>query len=318
MPEMPDDGGLRSRSLVFPILLIAIGGIFLFGAFHPGFEAWPVLWNNWPWILILVGFGKMWDALQGARQAGRSGVYIGSTIGALLFVVVIVILLWRGNSFANYRSRHGRSIDHISEIRDLQGAKKLNAVVNMGAGELNLAGGTSHALEGDFDFGAAWSRPRVDYHVSENTGEMEISQENHGPALGPEDNTWWLRLNDSVPVSLQVKMGAGRSNLKFREVNLTQLQLDMGAGQVNMDLTGEERKSDMNVAIHGGVGQVVMRLPKTVGVIVDAKGGIGVVTVHGLKKSDGNYVNEAYGKSPRTIHVDAAGGIGNIDLTVEP
>jgi len=258
----------------------------------------------------------MWDATQGAKAAGRPDVYIGSTIGVLAFVVVIVLLLWHGRGLGGYRD--GRAIEHISEIRDLQGATKLNAIVNMGAGELNLAGGTSHALEGDFDFSAAWSRPRVDYHVSDKTGEVEISQDNHGPAFGREDNTWWLRLNNSVPVDLQVKMGAGQSNLKLRDINLTQLQLNVGVGRVNVDLTGEERKSDVNVEIHGGVGQVVLRLPKSVGVIVEAKGGIGAVTTHGLKKNDGNYVNEAYGKSPRTIHVDTAGGIGNIDLTVEP
>jgi len=314
---MPDDGGLRSRSLVFPILLILVGGIFLYRTLHPGFEPWHVLWRYWPLILILVGLGRMWDATQGARQAGRPGVSIGSTIGALAFVIVIVVLLWRGQAFSEFRDHRGRSIDHVSEIRDLEGATKLNAIVNMGAGELNLAGGTSHALEGDFDFSSAWSRPRVDYRVSDKAGEVEISQDNHGPTLGPEDNTWWLRLNNSVPVTLQVKMGAGQSNLKFRDINLTQLQLDMGAGQANVDLTGEERKSDVNVEIHGGVGQVIMRLPKSIGVIVDAKGGIGAVTTHGLKKNDGNYVNDAYGKSPRTIHVDAAGGIGNIDLRVE-
>jgi hypothetical protein len=315
---MPDDRGMRSRSLVFPILLVAIGGIFLYRTLHPGFEPWPVLWRYWPLILILVGLGKMWDATQGAKEAGRSGVYIGSTIGVLAFVVVIVLLLWRGPSFGDYRDHHGRAIDHISEIRDLQGATKLNAIVNMGAGELNLAGGTSHALEGDFDFSASWSRPRVDYHVSDKTGEVEISQENHGPVFGTEDNTWWVRLNNAVPVDLQVKVGAGQSNLKLRDLNLTHLQLDAGVGRADVDLTGEERKSDLNVEIHGGVGQVVMRLPKTVGVIVEAKGGIGAVTTHGLKKNNGAYVNDAYGKSPRTIHVDAAGGIGNIDLTVEP
>jgi len=315
---MPDDGSMRSRSLVFPILLVAIGGIFLYRTLNPGFEPLPVLWRYWPLILILVGLGKMWDATQGARAAGKPGTYIGSTIGVLAFVVVIVLLLWRGHAFGDYRNRHGRAINHISEIKDLQGATKLNAIVNMGAGELNLAGGTSHALEGDFDFSAAWSRPRVDYRVSEKTGEVEISQDNEGPTFGREDNTWWLRVNNSVPVDLQVKMGAGQSNLKLRDINLTRLQLDAGVGRANVDLTGEERKSDVNVEIHGGVGQVVMRLPKSIGVIVDAKGGIGAVTTHGLKKNDGAYVNDAYGKSPRTIHVDAAGGIGNIDLTVEP
>jgi len=309
---MPDKDGMRSRSLVFPVILILVGGIFLYRNWHPAFTPWPVLKTYWPLILVFVGLGKMWDATQGAKQSSKPGVSIGSTIGVLLFVLVLVVLLWRGHAF----SASARPLDHISEIRDLEGATALNAVIEMPAGQLNLSGGTSNAIEGDFDYSSAWSRPRFEYHVSSKTADLEISQDNHGPAFGPEDNTWWLHLNKSVPVGLQVKMGAAQGNLKFRDVNLKQLRVEMGVGQVNVDLTGE-RSADANVEIHGGIGQATIRLPRNVGVIVEAKGGIGAVTTHGLKKEDGNYVNSAYKDSPHTIHVDVAGGIGNIDLTVE-
>jgi hypothetical protein len=314
---MPDNDGLRSRSLVFPVLLVAVGAIFLYRNWHPAFSPWPVVKTYWPLILVFVGIGKMWDATQRAKQSQRPGVSIGSTIGVLAFVLVLVVLLWRGYGHGGHASGYVRPLDHISEIRDLDGATLLNAAIEMPAGELNLSGGTSHAVESDFDYSAAWSRPRVEYHVSSGTADLDISQDNHGPALAPEDNTWWLHLNNTVPVDLQIKMGAGQGNLKLREVNLKRVRIDMGAGQINLDISGN-RTSDMDVTIHGGVGQAVIRLPKNVGVTVNANGGIGAVTTHGLHKDGGEYVNDAFGKSAHTIHVAAAGGIGNIDLTVEP
>jgi hypothetical protein len=313
---MPANDSMRSRSLVFPVLLVALGALFLLRNWHPAFQPWPLIKIYWPLILVFVGLGKMWDAFQGAKQT-RPGASIGSTVGVLLFVLVIVVLLWRGNAFTNADGRYGRGIDHGSEIRDLQNATSLNAVIMMPAGELSLSGGTSRAVESDFDYSAAWSRPHVDYHVNGTAGDLDISQGNHGPALGPDDNTWRVHLNNSVPVDLQFRMGAGRGNLKFREINLKKLFMEVGAGQVNVDLTGD-RNADVDVAIHGGVGQAVIRLPKNVGVTVEAKGGIGAVTTHGLTKVGGNYVNAALGHSPHTIHVFVEGGIGNIDLTVEP
>ena len=313
---MPENDALRSRSLVFPVLLVAIGALFLLRNWQPSFQPWPVVKTYWPLILVFVGLGKMWDAFQGAKQT-RSGLSIGSTVGVLLFVLVIVILFWRGHAFTNADGRYGRALDHISEVRDLQNATSMSAIIEMPAGELNISGGTSHAIEGDFEYSAAWARPRIDYHVSGSAADLDISQDNHGPTLGPDDNTWRVHLNDSVPVDLQVKMGAARGNLKFREVNLKQLRVDIGVGQVNVDLTGD-RKADLDVEIHGGIGQANIRLPKNVGVTVDAKGGIGAVTIHGLTKVDGNYVNAALRHTPHTIHVQAAGGIGNIDLSVEP
>ncbi len=312
---MSDTGSVRSRSLVFPIMLISVGGIFLYRTLNPDFQPWPLIWHWWPLALILIGLGKMWDSMQGAKDNPRPGISIGSTVGVLLFVVVIVILMWRSPEFAE-RRRHGPQLDHISEVRDLQGITSLNAVVQMPAGELNLTGGTSRALEGEFDYSSAWSRPKIDYTVKDKSAELNIGQDNHGPTLGPEDNTWRLRFNGDVPLDLQVKMGAGEGNLKFHDLNLKQLRVEMGAGQMNVDLTGE-RKADLNVEIHGGVGQAVIRLPKNVGVSVDAKGGIGSVTTHGLKKQDGNYVNETFGHTAHTIHVQVNGGIGNIDLSVE-
>jgi hypothetical protein len=306
---MPDYQPVRSRSLVVPILMICIGALFLYRTWQPAFEPWPIIKTYWPLGLVFVGLGKMWDSFQGAKQS-RSNFSAGATIGILLFVLVIMGLLWRGNAFAN------RPLDHATEVRDLQGATSLSAVLTIPAGELNLSGGTTHALESDFDYSAAWDRPKVDYHVSGTSADLDISQDNHGPTFGPDNNTWHLHLNKTAPVTLEVKMGAGQGNLRFRDVNLKQLTVNIGAGQMNVDLTGDHQ-ADANVEIHGGVGQAVIRLPKNVGVVVEAKGGLGAVTTHGLRKDDGNYVNDAYGKSPHTLHVDVAGGIGNIDLSVE-
>ncbi len=310
---MPDTDNLRGRSLVFPILVILIGGLFLYRNFVPNFEPWPVIWKFWPLLLILVGLGHMWDAIQASKGAPRRGVSIGSTVGVLLFVLVLVLLMWRGHAFTNNR----KMVDHVSESRDLGSATTLHAEITMPEGQLNLSGGTSRAIEADFDYKAGWSRPTVDYHVSDGKGELEISQDNRGPALGPEDNTWHIRVNDTVPVDLEVAMGAAQGNLDLREVNLKGLVVKAGVGQVKVDLTGR-RSEDLNVGIHGGVGQAVVRLPKNIGVIVEAHGGIGAVTTHGLKKQDEKYMNDAYQKSPHTMHVNVDGGIGNIDLTVEP
>jgi len=313
---MPDNDALRSRSLVFPVLLVAIGTLFLIRTWQPAFHPWPVIRTYWPLILVFVGLGKMWDAFQGARQS-RSGVSIGSTVGVLLFVVVIVVLLWRGHTFADHDGRYRDLVDHTSETRDLQGATSLKADLTVPAGTLDLAGGSDHGVETDFEYSAAWSRPRLDYHVSSGVAELEIAQDNRGPALGPNDDNWRLRFNKSVPLDIRLKMGVGKGDLRFRDANLQKLFIEVGVGKVDIDLTGE-RKADVNVGIHGGIGQAVIHLPKNVGVVVEAKKGIGAVTTEGLKSQDGNYVNDAYGKSPHTIHIFAEAGIGNIDLSVEP
>jgi len=53
----------RRTSLVLPIVLITIGGMFLYANWRPAFDPWPILRTYWPLILVFVGLGKMWDDL---------------------------------------------------------------------------------------------------------------------------------------------------------------------------------------------------------------------------------------------------------------
>ncbi len=86
-------------SLVMPILLISVGALFLFKTWHPGFDPFQFIkehWKYWPLILILVGLGKIWDASRNRAAAPgerNTGIALGSTIGVVAFVFVVVILL---------------------------------------------------------------------------------------------------------------------------------------------------------------------------------------------------------------------------------
>jgi hypothetical protein len=65
------------------------------------------------------------------------------------------------------------------------------------------------------------------------------------------------------------------------------------------------------------VGEAEIRLPRNVGVTVEATGGIESIDTHGLQHEDGRYVNDAYGKPGPAIHLRVEGGIGRISLTQE-
>jgi hypothetical protein len=62
------------------------------------------------------------------------------------------------------------------------------------------------------------------------------------------------------------------------------------------------------------VGQATIRLPKNIGVVVNVSGGLGSVDTHGLHHDDNEYTNDAYRKSPVTLHVKVTGGVGEIRL----
>ncbi len=314
---MPQGGNPGRVSLVFPIILITIGVLFLLHNWRPAFDPLPILETYWPLILIFIGVGKIWDTTYRSRNPNApSGISVGATVGALAFVAVLVILLWHGHSFSRRQGFYSGS-KHSTHIVEPQQAKSAHARLEMGAGQLTINSGAKDLLDADFTYSDSFEEPHVDYSVDGGVGQLNISQESHSLHFGRSRNDWDLRFNKDIPLEVKIDMGAGQGNLHFRDLPLTRLELNLGAGQMDVDLTGD-RKTDLTADIEGGVGQADIRLPKNVGVIAHASGGIGSIDVRGLKHDGDSYTNQAYGKSPATIHLKVEGGIGQITLTQEP
>ena len=312
---MGRDGGVRSGSVVFPMLLIAFGVLILFSREFPNFDPWPVVGKYWPLILIFAGAGMFWDRSYRLRNPEAPSAFpIGAVLGTAIFLLVLLALIWRGHTYAGHEWRnHATTKSHKVESIDKKEAKSVRMSVKMPAGDLSMSGGAESLLNADFSFGSSWREPKIEYSVNNGAGELSIEQEGGGTLVTNSDNTWNLKVNNSIPIDLEIDIGAGRGVLRFAKVDLTRLELNIGAGQADVDLTGERAK-DLQAEIQGGVGEATIRLPKDVGVVAVVHGGLGSIDTHGLKEEDGQYVNAAYGKSPTTIHLSVNGGIGSIKL----
>lgn len=321
---MAQTGPVRGSSLVFPVALILIGIIFLIANWSPNFDAVQILHTYWPLILIFLGLGKIYDNTRPVQdpQAPRNSS-TGSIVGLLIFVLVIVAIFGHGRSRGFHRF-HGHDSDdehyfsdkqHRTNSIDKGNARSVRAEINMGAGELHLGGGSDHLLDATFDFRNT-TEPVVQYDVENGEGKLDISQEGSTGFFGRTDNIWNLKLSNEVPLTMEVNVGAGEGNIQLANLNVSKFEVNIGAGRANVDLTGD-RKSDLDAQVNGGVGAADIRLPKNVGVIVSATGVIGSIDTHGLKHEGGQYTNDAYGKSPNTIHLTVNGAIGRINLQQE-
>jgi hypothetical protein len=236
----------------------------------------------------------------------------------LLLVAAVAVALFAG---ACGTQRGGTQqvgeMQRESQAVDLENAQSVRANLKMGAGELNLSGGADRLMEADFSYNVADWEPEVNYDVSGDTGELSVVQGNGGGVNlgGDARNEWDIRFNDVVPTDLVVQMGAGESNLDLDSLSLTGLDLQMGAGKTTVDLTGDYGQ-DLEASIQGGVGEATVLLPSDLGVRARAEGGLGKINAEGLRREGDSYVNDAYGDSEVTLEVDVQGGVGQINLEV--
>jgi hypothetical protein len=195
---------------------------------------------------------------------------------------------------------------------ELDKTELVEVELKMGAGDLNVRGGSPKLMEGEFRYTRTGSQPEVHYDASGFRGHLVVEEPSHHHG-GNRDYRWDVRLNDEKPIDLEVHFGAGEGRLDVGSLTLRSLNVQMGVGELRIDLRGTP-KNDYDVTVHGGVGEATIYLPAGVGVVADAKGGIGGITAHGLQKRDGRYVNDEYGHAKITVRLDVHGGIGAINL----
>ncbi len=92
----------RRGSVFGALLLIAIGGLFLYANMTPGFSAFPIIARYWPVLIIFWGLSKLTDylVLRGTPEAGSAARVTGGDIVGLIFLIII------GTAFSQL-VRHG-------------------------------------------------------------------------------------------------------------------------------------------------------------------------------------------------------------------
>jgi hypothetical protein len=193
---------------------------------------------------------------------------------------------------------------------DVNDAKEVRVKLKMGAGELRVGSGTDRLARADFEFNVPEWKPEVSY----SGGVLRISQPegSHG-SFGNTKYDWDVRLNRDVATELDVNFGAGEAKLDIGSLNLRSVNVEMGVGEIDLDLRGQP-KHDYSVRIRGGVGEARVHLPSDAGVFAEARGGIGEISAPGLRHEGSSYYNAEYKKAPVTVKLDIEGGVGSIKL----
>jgi hypothetical protein len=201
---------------------------------------------------------------------------------------------------------------HQTRTIDLDKAEIVRVTLKMGAGELSVSGGSTRLLDADFDYDGASRQPVVQYHSTGVRGDLTVEQP---PFSGPRhgDYQWDLRLNNRVPLDVVTNLGAGEARLNLGDLTLRSVEVHMGVGELTLDLRGSPRR-DFDVTIHGGVGQATVYVPAGAAISATAQGGIGSISVEGLEKRNGRWINPAHEHAAATIHLDIKGGVGEIRL----
>ena len=205
--------------------------------------------------------------------------------------------------------------EKINKVIERNDEEEVHVSLELGAGKLQVTGGTDRIMEGTFTCKGKVIDAEMEYEITkERVGELTISQcsTNMWNLLSIKQD-WKLILNDSLPLSLKLELGAGKSDLNLSELNLKNVDIEAGVGETLIDLSGDWQES-FKVNVDSGVGKTRMILPKHVGVKLDVDRGVGRVNADYFMRVGDSYQNQAYENATVTIEIDIDVGVGEVTI----
>ena len=293
----------RRRGLpVGGILLIVVGVVLLLQTLDVlPWGVWWNIWRFWPVLLVMVGVGIL---------LGRRMPLLSSAIAALLVVGAV-----GGATWITYAQNDGETVAELKE--PLGDAKSLDLTLTFGAGTITLgelpaaspnlveavfrgagpSGGATYTLDRSGD--------RVDL-VIEN-----VSQRFWRPSTG---NQWEIRIAQGVAVDLIAQTGASDMDLDLEMLDVTNLDLDAGAADIEVLLPGKTEFTFASIDI--GAADLRVTVPEGVAARINTDTGLASVNIDSSRfpKTNGHNESPDYDTARYRVDLDIDGGVASIQV----
>ncbi len=267
---------------------------------------WSVLYNLWPLILVAIGTNIIFKDKYWVRIIVWI-VFIALVIGFGFYQQYNDNIFFNNNEHIIYKGEENFKVENQSKTEE---------------GQLKLMlGGANFKLDSTKDniINAFIPNPRVrkeaDFNDDKSKINIEIKQLDDFNNNEPYD--YKFSLHEDIVWDIDVDMGAFNGVFDFSNLKVNELDLDMGAS--NVDLIFGERHSFTKVNIDGGVSNIDLTLPESLGVRIKSDGLLKDTNIDelGWILKNGYYMSPNYDISEKKIDIDIDMGIGKFKVKVQ-
>jgi len=295
---------IRRGSLIGPVTLVGAGIVLLLNNLGVlEWSVWGTILRMWPVLLIAAGL----DILIGRR----------SFLGSLVILALILGILAGGVCLFETRAGSGQALASEEILQALDDATQAEVIVAPSVGKLHV-----EALSGSTSLIEGTVRPfrgeRIerDFHVAGERATFSLrSQGTVGvliPDVSGEQPTWDLRLDPDVPLSLDVSLGVGASDIDLTGMTVSDLSVDVAIGRSKVTLPSEGR---FRAKINGAIGETVVIIPADMEARIDVGGGItGKRMPADFHREGDAYVSSGYRGADDAIDLEVSQAIGSIEI----
>lgn len=264
----------------------------------------------WPVIFIAMGVSLMTGKRRNLNVIVWTLVLV-AFIGYGIYKGNEPDLFFKGNGFMVRDIHKVDSEDSVpfeSEVDIPKGTEKGKIILNLGAVNLNLSGG-SKDLFVKVDSNIPNLRQRID------EGKQSVIEYSHGryDAANTVRN-FKLQMNPGLLWEIEGNIGAADGKLDLTHVPVGKIDLKIGAG--DLDIIIGKQDIDTEISVRAGAADLEIYIPKDAGLVV--KGGklLTDIKFHNIKvkQNHDEYYSENYKEAGQTIEINVHTAISSIQI----
>jgi hypothetical protein len=201
------------------------------------------------------------------------------------------------------------SVQRETREVDAGDATRVVTTIQFGGGELEIQGGATKLMQGEFEFRPSQLEPTISYQVTDGEGELGIRQRwdtlRWDQLTGEPHNLWRIRFADSVPMRLVADVGASSGRLDLGGLPITDMRLNAGAADLSIAFEAPNPQQMRSLEIRTGAARLELL-------------GLGNANTDELNFDGGlgDYVLDFQGEWQRSAQVHVKAGASQVLLVV--
>jgi hypothetical protein len=312
---------MKLNRVMWGIILLFVGGVLLLENFNVIEFYWRNIWKFWPVFLIITGVNILFN-----KEKSQTGAIISISV----MVVVLGFLFFKGQEPPSNRNWIGAQIrsefddnddDDTTELKDLTLFEAFGGDSTKKVALKIYGGGTSFSLDGTTDslIAADVTRSRGNFSLSKISTDSLETLTFKTPQKGGKWNMNEggsdvdFKLNTLPVWDINMNMGAGEVNFDLAEYKVRSFRFEGGA--VSLDVKIGDRLPVTDVVVKTGVADIKLHVPEESGCRIVTNTGLSVKDFSGFNKlADGTYETSNYNNSSKKVIIKLNGGMSNFEV----
>lgn len=291
---------MSNKKLTIGIVLIVLGIAFLLANLgYISFDMLFSIFDLWPLLLVVAGVNVLFNKKP--------------VITLITWIVFFIILILYGAFYDGAKANTvGFETDFAKPAETSYGKLNLNigaARININAEENNLLVVNAQGTKLDYS---------NTYKNNKETAVFSFANKNHNPIVfSTRNNSYNFKLNENVIWDLDLDLGAISGTLDLENIAIKSIDLDMGAGNLDIILGNKYDRSNIN--INSGASGLNIIVPKDVGMKIKLDSSLSKVNIEDLNliKLGSYYITPGYEEKDAKLEFNVNMGVGKVDFKIK-